>query len=187
LKAGRYGKHLFRRRRTEALTAVKPHTQARSRDLSAGWLEVSTPGPLHGVFSRKGQARKLLGLMTDEPDPSAAGVIRAEDTRRPSEQWMKGLKQWLGRGQYQNRSYRAAVTPLHLVRFAYALLTHLRVERTYAQGQCTRDKAADRSTAVAQDQPRWLVCEDLVAYLQEKPDGEAILTELERRRVASHR
>src|SRR5205823_5674812 len=43
-----------------------------------------------------------------------------------------------GLGQYQNRSYWAAVTHPHLVCFAYALLTHLRIEQTGAQGQRTR-------------------------------------------------
>jgi hypothetical protein len=175
LKAGRYGRNLFRRRRTETLVTMKPHGQARYRYLDAGWLQVSTLGPLHVVFSRKGAARKILGLVTDDPELSAGDVIRTYERRWTIEQWIKDLKQLLGLGQYQNRSYRAAVIHLHLVCFASALLTHLRLEQTGAQGQRTRDKAANRSTTTAQDQLRRLVWDDLMASLKEKHHDESIL------------
>jgi hypothetical protein len=100
------------------------------------------------------------------------------------EPWVKDVKPWLGLGQYQNRSSWAAVTPRHLVCFADALLTHLRIERDGAQGQCTRKKAADLSTAAAQDQLRGVLWEDLMAYLKEQCHETSILAELERLRVA---
>jgi hypothetical protein len=184
LKAGRYGRHLLRRRRTETLVIDKPHGRARYRYVDAGWLQVSHLGVLHVVFSRKGAARKILGLVTDDLELSATGLIQTYDKRWTIEQWVKDLKQLLGLGQYQNRPYRAAVIHLHLVCFAYALLTHLRIERHGAQGQRTRKKAADLSTADAQDQLRCLIWDDLVTYLQEKHHDESVLTELERLRVA---
>jgi SRSO17 transposase len=184
LQAGRYGRNLFRRRRTETLVTMKPHGQARYRYLDAGWLQVSTLGPLHVVFSRKGAARKILGLVTDDPELSAGDVIRTYERRWTIEQWIKDLKQLLGLGQYQNRSYRAAVIHLHLVCFASALLTHLRLEQTGAQGQRKRDKAANQSTTTAQDQLRRLVWDDLMASLKEKHHDESILAELTRLRVA---
>lgn len=184
LKAGRYGQNLFRRRRTETLVITKPHGPVRYRFVDAGWLEVSTLGSLHVVFSRKGTAKKILGLVTDDPELSAADVIRTYDKRWTIEQWVKDLKQLLGLGQYQNRPYGAAVIHLHLVCFAYALLTHLRIERTGAQGQRTRERAAECSTTAAQDQLRGLLWDDLVAHLKEKHHGEAVLAELERLRVA---
>jgi hypothetical protein len=122
--------------------------------------------------------------VTDDPGLSATDVIRTYDKRWTIEQWVKDVKQLLGLGQYQNRSYRAAVTHLHLVCFAYALLTHLRLEPTGAQGHRTRDQAADVSTAAAQDQLRRLLWEDLVAYLKEKSHGQPVIEELERLRVA---
>ena len=67
--------------------------------------------------------------------------------------------QLLGLGQYQNRTYQPAVTHLHLACFAYALLTHLRIMRPGAQGQRIYDKAADWSTAAAQEQLRGLIWE----------------------------
>jgi SRSO17 transposase len=109
------------------------------------------------VFSRKGTVKKILGLVIDDPELSAAGLIQVYDRRREIEQWLKDAKQLLGLGQYQNRPYRAAVIHLHLVCFAYALLTHLRMERYGAQGQRTREKTADRATATAQDQLRALI------------------------------
>jgi hypothetical protein len=84
-KAGRYGQNLLRRRRTETLVSVKPHGHARYRDVDAGWLEVSTLGPRHVVFSRKGQARKILGLVTAAPELSAAGRIQAYEIGQPLE------------------------------------------------------------------------------------------------------
>jgi SRSO17 transposase len=184
LKAGRYGRNLFRRRRTDTLVIAKPHGKARYRFVDAGWLELSCLGRLHVVFSRKGSARKILGLVTDDPALSAAQLIQTYDRRWTIEQWVKDLKQLLGLGHYQNRPYRAAVIHLHLVCFAYALLTHLRIERTGAQGHRTRDKAADLSTAAVQDQLRSLLWEDLLTYLQEERHEQPMIEELERLRVA---
>lgn len=184
LKAGRYGRNQFRRHRTETLVITKPHGSARYRFVDAGWLEVSQLGPLHVVFSRKGTAKKILGLVTDDPELSAADMIRTYDKRWTIEQWVKDVKQLLGLGEYQNRSYGAAVIHLHLVCFAYALLTHLRIQAAGAQGQRKPDKAAHLSTAAAQDQLRSLVWDDLVAYLKEESHGESIIEELERLRVA---
>jgi SRSO17 transposase len=184
LKAGRYGRNLFRRRRTATLVLVKPYGEVRYRYLDAGWLQVSKLGGLHVVFSRKGAARKILGLVTDDPEVSAAGLIQAYDRRWEIEQFFKDSKQLLGLGHYQNRPYRAAVIHLHLVCFAYALLTHLRIARIGAQGQRTRDKAANLSTATAQDQLRGLLWEDLVTYLKEQCHEKSALAELERLRVA---
>jgi hypothetical protein len=156
----------------------------RYRYLDAGWLHVSKLGALHVVFSRTGAAKKILGLVTDDPAVSAAGLIQAYDRRWEIAQWLKDTKQLLGLGHDQNRPYRAAVIHLHLVCFASALLTHLRMARIGAQGRWTRDKAANLSTATAQEQLRGLIWEDLVAYLKEQCHEKSILTELERLRVA---
>jgi SRSO17 transposase len=184
LKAGRYGRNLCRRRRTATLDLAKPHGQVRDRFVDAGWLEVSTLGPRHVLCSRKGTTPKILGLVTDAPELSAADVIRTYEKRWTIEPWLKDVKPWLGRGHYQNRSSWAAVTHLHLVCFASALLTHLRVERNGAQGQRRRTKVAALSTAAAQDQLREVVWEDWMVYLKEQCHEKSILAELERLRVA---
>jgi hypothetical protein len=185
LKAGRYGQNLFRRRRTTLLVIEKPHGHIRYRWVDAGWLQVSTLGPLHVVFSRKGAARKILGLVTDDPELPAVRLIPTYETRWAVELFFKDSKQLLGLGHYQNRSYGAAVIHLHLVCFAYALLTHLRMTRHGAQGQRIHKKAADWSLAAAQDHLPGLIWNDLVAYLEEKHHDESVLKELERLRVAS--
>jgi hypothetical protein len=58
------------------------------------------------------------------------------------------------------------------------------MERIGAQGQRTRHKAADLSTAAAQDQLRSLLWEDLLTYLQEECPNQPVIEELERLRVA---
>ena len=184
LKAGRYGKNLFRRRRTQTLVLTKPQGKVRYRFVDAGGLAVSHLGPLHVVFSRKGTARQILGLVTDAPALSAADVIRTYEKRWTIEPFVKDAQQLLGRGQYQNRPYRAAVIPRHLVCFAYALLPHLRLARTGAQGQRTRDKAVGMSVAAAQEALRGLIWDDLLTSLKETRHGESVIEELERLRVA---
>ncbi|HSF31784.1 MAG TPA: transposase [Candidatus Tectomicrobia bacterium] len=184
LNAGRYGRHQCRRHRPEALVIAKPHGSARYRYVEAGWLQVSKLGGVPVVFSRTGGARKLLGLVTDAPDLSAADVIRTYDKRWTIEQGRKDANQLLGLGQSQHRSDGAAVTHRHRVAFASALLTHLRIVRTGAPRQRTRDKAAGISTAAVQDQLRSLRWEDLITYLKEERPGQPVIQPLERLRVA---
>jgi hypothetical protein len=184
LKAGRYGKNLFRRRRTTPLLISKPHGRACYRFVDAGRLEVSSLGALHVVFSRKGREQRVLGLVTDEPTLSAAGLIQTYEKRWAIEQFWKDAKQLLGLGQYQNRPYRAAVTHLHLVCCASALLTHLRIMRDGAQGQQTREKTAGRSIGAAQETLRCILWDDLVAYLKEENHDASVLADLERLHVA---
>jgi Transposase DDE domain len=129
LKAGRDGKKLLRRRRTQTFVLAKPHGQARYRDVEAGWLQVGTLGPRHVVCSRKGRAHTSVGRVTDAPTLSAPHLLQAYKRRWSIEPWIQDLKPLLGLGHDQHRSSWAAVTHLHLVCFAYALLTHLRIER----------------------------------------------------------
>jgi hypothetical protein len=113
--------------------------------------------------------------------PGAAEFVIGDCTIEP---WLKDLKPLLGLGHYQNRPSRAAVTHLHLVCFASALLTPLRIHNAGAQGHRTHNKAADLSTAAAQDQLRGLLWEDLMTDLKEERHGQPVIEELERLRVA---
>jgi len=183
LKAGRYGRNLFRRRKKRTLTRSKASGTAVYRYVDAGWLHVSHLGLLHVVFSRKNHDRKVLGIVTDDPDLSAAGMITTYEDRWSIEVFFKDAKQLLGLGQYQNRSYRAAVTHLHLVSFAYALLTHLAIDRAGAQGQ--RKRAVRPSTGDLQNELRRIVWEDLAKYLRQLPDGNSVVKELSRLLVAA--
>ena len=69
-----------------------------------------------------------------------------------------------------------------LVCVAYALLTHLRLEG--AKGKTKSRHAAAMSTSEAQSELRRLVWQDLVACLEELPDGGSVVKELERPLVA---
>jgi len=178
LKAGRYGRNLYRRRAKARLKLRKAGRQVTYRFVDAGWLRVGDLGSLHVVFSRKEGERKLLGLVSDAPKLTAGQIVEAYTHRWGIEVFFKDVKQLLGFGQYQNGSYRAAVTHLHLVCFAYALLTHLRLEG--AQGKRKRPHAATMSTGEAQNELRRLVWRDLVAHLEELPSGDAVIRELER-------
>lgn len=182
LKAGKYGPNLFRGDARKTLVVPKKQDSVTFTYVDAGWLDVSGLGRLHGVFSRKNAERKTVGLVTDDPLLSAAGVIRAYSARWSIEVFFKDAKQLLGLGQYQNGSYRAAVTHLHLVCFAHALLTHLAIERRGEKGKTK--KAAHRSTEGLQNELRRVVWEDLADYLQELPDGNSVVKELGRLLVA---
>jgi hypothetical protein len=115
LQAGRYGKHLLRRRRTTLWVIETPARQVRYRWIDAGWLQVSTLGPWPVGFSRQGAARKVLGLVPGDPERSAVGLIPTDEKRWAVELFFKDSQQLLGLGHDQNRSDGAAVTPLPLV------------------------------------------------------------------------
>jgi hypothetical protein len=104
LTAGRDGQHLLRRHRTTALILAKPQGSGRYRCVAAGWLQVSTLGPLHLVFSRKGRVQKRLGLMTDDPELSAAGLMQTDDIRWAVELFFKDCQPRLGLGHDQQRA-----------------------------------------------------------------------------------
>jgi hypothetical protein len=89
----------------------------------------------------------------------------------------------LGLGQYQNVSYEAAVTHLHLVCFAYTLATHVAIIREGAQG---KQKPATRlSTADLQNEVHRIVWHDLTDHLKQFFSGSQIVKELERLLVAA--
>ena len=94
------------------------------------------------------------------------------------EVFFKDAKQLLGPGQYQNGSYRAAVTHLHLVCFAYALLTHIVIQHEGAQGK--RKDAVRLSTGDPQNELRRIVWNDLADYLKELPRGNSVVKEVDR-------
>ena len=129
---------------------------------------------------------EALGLVTDEPKISARGILTAYSRRWSIEVFFKDTKQLLGLGQYQNASYKAAVTHLHLVCFAYALLTHIAIKGERAQGKkMKRRTAAALSTADLQNELRRIVWDDLSEYLKELPDGNSVIKELSKLLVAA--
>lgn len=132
--------------------------------MDAGWLGVGSLGKLHVVFSRKNAGAGILGLVTDDPAVSASQIICTYDDRWSIEVFFKDGKQLLGLGQYQNVSLEAAVTHLHLICFAYALLTHIAITREGAQAKY-RTKARP-STADLQNEVRRIVWDDLTDYLK---------------------
>lgn len=183
LKTGTYGKNLFRRHKKKCFAINKPNGPARYSYVDAGWMGVSKIGRLHVVFSRKNRDKKVLGIVTDAPKLSASQIIQRYDDRWRIEVFFKDTKQLLGLGQYQNVSLEAAVTHLHLVCFAYALLTHIAIQGEGAKGK--RKSVASLSTADLQNQVRRIVWEDLTEYLKQFSSGTQIVKELGRLLVAA--
>ena len=183
LKAGKYGKNLSRSRRKNTLAIHKSKGLVKYAYVDAGWMDVSKLGKLHVVFSRKKAEPGILGLVTDDPTISACQIIRVYDDRWSIEVFFKDGKQLLGLGQYQNVSLGAAVTHLHLVCFAYALLTHVAITREGAQAKY-KTKARP-STADLQNEVRRIVWDDLTDYLKRFSSGTQIVKELEKLLVAA--
>ena len=183
LKTGGYGSRLLRRGRKKTYSISKTKGCVKYTYVDAGWLQVSDLGKLHVIFSRKNRDPKVLGLVTDDPKLSAGQMIKTYDDRWSIEVFFKDGKQLLGLGQYQNVSYEAAVTHLHLVCFAYALLTHIAIRCEGAKGK--RKTKAKLSTADLQNEARRIVWDDLTDHLKQFSSGTQIVKELERLLVAA--
>ena len=183
LKAGSYGRNIHKRRSKKIHRLKKEHKTIEYRYVDVGWLKVSDLGRLHVIYSRKNRERKVLGLVTDDPKLSASDMIDTYNDRWSIEVFFKDSKQLLGLGQYQNLSYEAVVTHLHLVCFAYALLTHIAIEGEGAKGQ--RTVTAHLSTADLQNEVRRIVWEDLSDHLKQFASGTRIIKELRRLLIAA--
>ena len=134
------------------------------------------------VYSRKNSEQKILALVTDHPNFKAADIIKSYSVRWNIEVFFKDAKQLLGLGRYQNRSYKAAVTHLHLVCFAYALLTHIAIN-----GTCAKDKMrkAHMSIKNLQNVLRRIIWDDTAQHLKELSNGNSVFKELSRLLVAA--
>lgn len=183
LKTGSYGPNLLRRKPRKTYSIGKTKGRVKYTYVDAGWLDVGDLGKLHVIFSRKKGDSKVLGLVTDDSKLTAAQMIKHYDDRWSIEVFFKDGKQLLGLGQYQNVSYEAAVTHLHLVCFAYALLTHIAILREGEKGK--RKPAVRLSTADLQNEARRIVWDDLSEYLKEFTSGTQIIKELERLLIAA--
>jgi len=182
-KTGKYGKTAFRDHPKKTVCLHKSHGSVHYTYVDAGWMDVGKIGKLHVIFSRKKTDPKILGLVTDDPKLSACQIIHTYDDRWSIEVFFKDTKQLLGLGQYQNVSIEAAVTHLHLVCLAYALLTHIAITGESAKGK--RKAVASMSTAELQNELRRIVWDDLTAYLKQFSSGDQIVKELGRLLVAA--
>ncbi|MCR4437421.1 MAG: hypothetical protein NUW13_00005, partial [candidate division KSB1 bacterium] len=136
-------------------------------------------GKLHVVFSRTAGARKVTGFVTEDAKMSAREILAAYSQRWSIEVAIKAAKQLLGLGQYQNGAYHAAVIHLHLVWFAFALLTHVAISCEGAQGKKKREPVASRSIGQLQDELRRIVWEDTADYLKSVQSTGALIRELD--------
>jgi SRSO17 transposase len=183
LKSGSYGAYSFKNKEKSKMKISKESGIANYTYVDAGWIEVSKLGVSHLIFSRKNSERKILALVTDDPKLKATDIIKSYDIRWNIEVFFKDAKQLLGLGRYQNRSYKAAVTHLHLVCFAYALLTHIAIN-----GTCEKDNKRNKahvSMKNLQNVLRRIIWNDTAQYLKELPNENSVFKELSRLLVAA--
>jgi hypothetical protein len=180
LKAGRYGMQLMKRRPAVRKLRLKRSDRTRVYEfVDAGWMRVGDLGKLHVVFSRTAGAREVTGFVTEDAKMSAREILAAYSQRWSIEVAIKAAKQLLGLGQYQNGAYHAAVIHLHLVWFAFALLTHVAISCEGAQGKKKREPVASRSIGQLQDELRRIVWEDTADYLKSVQSTGALIRELD--------
>ena len=182
-KSGYYGAYCFKSKEKSKMKISKEHGIASYIFVDAGWIEVSKLGLSHLIFSKKNSERKILALVTDHPRLKAADIIRSYDIRWNIEVFFKDAKQLLGLGRYRNRSYKAAVTHLHLVCFAYALLTHIAINSTCEKEN--KRKKARVSVRNLQNILRIIIWNDTAQYLKELPNQNSVFKELSRLLVAA--
>jgi len=183
LKSGSYGTYCFKNKKKSKMKISKQNSIASYTYVDAGWIEVSKLGFSHLIFSRKNSELKILALVTDDPKLKATDIIRSYDIRWNIEVFFKDAKQLLGLGRYQNRSYKAAVTHLHLVCFAYALLTHIAIT-----GTCEKENKRNKAHVSVKDLQnilRRIIWNDTAQYLKELPNGNSGFKELSRLLVAA--
>ena len=183
LKSGSYGANCFKNKEKSKMKISKVNGIANYHYVDAGWIEVSKLGLSHLIFSRKNSERKILGLVTDDPKLKATDIIRSYDIRWNIEVFFKDAKQLLGLGRYQNRSYKAAVTHLHLVCFAYALLTHIAINGTCEK--VNKKNKAHTSVKDLQNILRRIIWNDTAQYLKGLSNGNSVFKELSRLLVAA--
>jgi Transposase DDE domain len=183
LKAGSYGASSFKNRERMKMKIPKENGTASYTYVDSGWIEVSKLGIVHLIYSRKNSERKILGLVTDHPRLKAVDIIKSYDIRWNIEVFFKDAKQLLGLGRYQNRSYKAVVTHLHLVCFAYALLTHIAIKGTCEK--VNKRKKAHTSVKDLQNSLRRIVWNDTAQYLKELPNENSVFKELSRLFIAA--
>lgn len=185
LKAGRYIPGAYKRGRKSRFALSKAHGPTRYSYVDVGRFGVKGLGEIHLIVNKKGREPNVLGLATNDMRLTPRQMMTYYDKRFQIEVFFKETKQLLGLGQYQNGSYEAAVTHLHLVCFAHALLTHLAITRASAQGKRKIERAPGQTTQELQNELRRVVWEDLVDYLKERPNGTSVVKELRRLLVAA--
>lgn len=183
LKSGIYGQYCFKTFNKRKMKIRKEHGIVTYTYVDAGIVDVSKMGKAHIVFSRKNKEKQIIALVSDQPKLKASEIIKTYSLRWHIEVFFKDSKQLLGLGRYQNRSYKAAVTHLHLVSFAYALLTHIAIT-----GTCVKENKNNKqrqSVRDLQNTARRIIWDDTASYLKELPNENSVFKELRHLLVAA--
>ena len=174
--SGKYGKNLFRRK------PKKKSKNGKYQYIRAGNFHVRGLGTVSVIYSRRKKGNKALTIVTDDLKCSAENILSFYEKRWSIEVFFKQAKSNLGLGQYQNGSMRAAVIHLHLVCFAYILLTHLHMKKQSAKSKLIRTDSL--SIESLQYDLRNIVWKDTVKLLKKKGSN-SIIKELDKLLVMS--
>jgi len=189
LKLGLYKRRAFRSGKEKTVKLRKPNGQlVKYTYVDLGCVHIKGAGKARVVLSRKNPESKILAIVTDDPNLSAETTIRSYAQRPCVEQFFKDTEQFLALGQYQNRSYEAALRHLQLAMFSYALLTGLRLIKARGRkGKRKKREVAGLPVSEAQIELRHMVWKEPVKYLQGFQDSEEVLNELRRLLVAAQK
>ncbi len=182
-KSGSYAQYCFKTGNKFKMKVKKKHGSVTYTYIDAGIIDVSKAGKAHVVFSRKNKEKQIIALVSDQPKLKASDIIKTYSLRWHIEVFFKDSKQLLGLGRYQNRSYKAAVTHMHLVSFAYALLTHIAITGTCAKEN--KNNKQRQSTRDLQNAVRHIIWDDTAQYLKELPNENSVFKELSHLLVAA--
>jgi len=182
-KSGSYAQYCFKTGNKFKMKVKKKHGSVTYTYIDAGIIDVSKVGKAHVVFSRKNKEKQIIALVSDQPRLKASEIIKTYSLRWHIEVFFKDSKQLLGLGRYQNRSYKAAVTHLHLVSFAYALLTHIAITGTCAKEN--KNNKQRQSMRDLQNAVRHIIWDDTALYLKELPNENSVFKELSHLLVAA--
>lgn len=160
-KVGIYGRWIISRA-GRAVKLGKDHAGSHQR-FRAVAFDATLRGyrPVRIVFSRRKREKKVVALATSDLSASASSIIDRYLYRWNIEVFFKDAKQLLGFCHYQCLGIGAITRHVHLVALAYALLTHLRLAATGANGKhksrlivsrdTTRKRQADLRNLVLDD------------------------------------
>lgn len=176
-KSRKYKTNLFKRREKTTVSERRSEKVVQYHYIDAGHFDLNGVGQVRVIYSKKGTNDKILGIVTDDPELAAEEIIFGYANRFFIEQFFKDCKQLLGLGQYQNLRHEAAVVHLHLVCFAYALLTHLAIDSSSAQAK-SRKRTECQTIGRLQSDFRQVIFEDTLDTMEAELDSQSVFERL---------
>jgi SRSO17 transposase len=177
-KMGQYGKNVMRRASKEIRLRTKSGVKTYRVAERIG--RMNGIGQVKVVFSRRQKDRNIVCLVTDQVRLPARQVVVEHMERWHIEVLIKELKQNLGLGSYQIRSWRGIVRHLHLVALSHILLTHLGLKSLGAQARKSNTVLWLPTIPVLQNHARRILYDDALDRVIRGTHDKTIIRRLER-------